>query len=180
MTENRGQRTEGRWRWVTFCLLFSVLCFLTAGCGHHVKLIRKKKNVTPPSPIMVLQSETQATHPPEIRYQEHFAYWKSWHSDLLDSWGQVRKRDLKYLEGTIGELRSMSELLSGPAAEQLKGILVELNHLEETWGAGPESWHPCTTARSRLEQLKREIDRDLHYSRVKEWIVPGNRSSNRS
>jgi hypothetical protein len=41
--------------------------------------------------------------PPSVRYQEHFAYWKSWHSELLASLGQIKKRDERYLSGAIEE-----------------------------------------------------------------------------
>ena len=93
-----------------------ICCLLAAGCSREwrQKFMRKKKNISAPQAVLVLQSNVQATHPPEVRYQEHFAYWKSWHSDLIDSLGQIRKRDLVYLNGCIGELRSLAQLLSGP------------------------------------------------------------------
>ncbi|MBI3616383.1 MAG: hypothetical protein HY211_07705 [Candidatus Omnitrophica bacterium] len=157
-----------------FLALF-LICTLLAGCSPQWrgKFTRKKKGVSGPQPILTLQSNVQATHPPAIRYQEHFAYWKSWHSELLGSLGEIRKRDMTYLNGSIGELRSLAQLLSGPPSEKLKGILVELNDLQEQWEGRSQAWSVSSSERTRLEQLERQINRDFYYSKVKEWIPSG-------
>lgn len=152
-----------------------VCCFLVSGCSQEWrrKFMRKRKNVSPPQAVLVLQSDVQATHPPEVRYQEHFAYWKSWHSELINSLGQIRKRDMAYLNGCIGELRSLAQLLSGPPAERLRKILEELGDLQQKWEAQPSTGYATSTVRSRLDQLQREINRDFYYSKVKKWIPSG-------
>ena len=157
---------------VVICCLLSAV-FLT-GCSPEWKrkFVRKRKqSVQAAQPILVLQSDSQAAFPPAVRYQEHFAYWKSWHSELLGSLGQIRKRDLRYLSGTVGELRSLAELLKGERADRLREILSELNSLGESWSRTPEPWHPPSAVRTRLEQIRREIDRDFHFSKVKDSLV---------
>lgn len=157
-----------------------ICCLLVAGCSQEWrrKFIRKRKNVSAPQAVLVLQSDVQATHPPEVRYQEHFAYWKSWHSDLIGSLGQIRKRDLAYLNGCVGELRSLAQLLSGPPSERLRKILEELSGMQQRWEAQPSTGYATSTVRSRLEQLQREISREFYYSKVKKWIpnVPNGKS----
>lgn len=150
-----------------------VVCLLASGCGPQwkKKFIRKKKVVRTTQPILTLISNIQATYPPEVRYQEHFAYWKSWHSELLASLGQIRKRDLRYLNGTISELQSMEELLAGPPAKRLGEILTELRQMEEGWSLSPQTGYASTRVRTRLQQLEREINRDFHYSEVKDAIA---------
>lgn len=158
-----------------FILVF--VCLLLTGCGPEwkKKFIRKRKNVTPPQPILVLESDEKALLPPRARYQEHYAYWKSWHSELLKTYGQSRKRDLRYLSGAISELRAMREILSGGlAAARLDGMLVELTELEEFWKLAPESWHPSSRDRVRLEKFQRILEKDFAYSDLKESIPAEN------
>ena len=149
-----------------------LLCFVMTGCSTEWrrKFIRRRKTATPAQPVLLLQSDVQATGAPDVRYREHFAYWKSWHSELLLSLGESRKRDLSYLNGTIGELLAMAQLLSGPPGERMKSILNELNDLQESRSHTHGAWQPTPAARACLEQLKREIDKNLHFSKVKEWI----------
>ncbi|MBI3332800.1 MAG: hypothetical protein HYZ93_01765 [Candidatus Omnitrophica bacterium] len=156
--------------------MFLCLALVTAGCGPQwkKKFVRKRKNVEGPQAVLVLEPDVRATHPPAVRYQEHFAYWKSWHSELLNSYGENRKRDLRHLVGMISELRAMAEVASGPPAEHLRRILVELGDLEDSWERSQGGWPPSANIRVRLERLEREIDKELHYSKVKKWIgTPG-------
>ena len=132
--------------------------------------MRKRKNAKPVHPVLVLQSDQDAVYPPAIRYQEHFAYWKSWHGDLLTSLGQIRKRDLQYLTGAINELQSMLDVLSGPPADKLRTILEEMTRMQDKWRESPETWRIPNSDRTRLEQLRREIDKNFYYKKVKEWI----------
>jgi len=119
---------------------------------------------------MVLEPNDQAMYAASIRYQEHYAYWKSWHSELLGSYGQMRRRDLRNLSGVISELRSMEDILTGPPADHLRGILQEISAMEEKWRREPDTWTPPSAFHSRLEQLMREIDRSFYYKKVKGWI----------
>ena len=155
---------------LVFVLIFSIA---SAGCGRKIQLIRKNKKKGPAQPILVLQPNDQATHPADVRYQEHFAYWKSWHGDLLAYYGQMLKRDMRNLSGVISELRSMQDILTGPPADHLRSILQELSAMEEKWRQEPDTWIPPTAMHSRLEQLMREIDRSFYYKKVKAWIPQG-------
>ena len=159
--------------YLTLFLVF-FLVFESAGCGSQWKrkFIRKRKNAEPPQAVLVLESNFQSTYPPEVRYREHFAFWKSWHTELLVSLGQSRKRDIRYLDGTIGELRSMVEILppSSSQANRLRAILGELGELQNRWGRSPDPWRVSPVTRSQLEKLRREIDKSFHYSRVKTLI----------
>jgi len=173
-------------RSIRLLLVFGLIGLLVVdatGCSPQWrrKFVRKRKDAPAASqPILEFQSNEQATYPPAVRYQEHFAYWKSWHSELLKTLGEIHKRDLRYLAGTMGELRAMAQLLSGPSANRLEAILVELSGLEEKWRGSGESYQPTSAVRTRLEQLSREIDRDFQYSKVKAWIPLGTSPSSSS
>lgn len=158
-----------------FCLLFSVLCFLIDGCSPEWKrkFTRARKKVQASQPILVLESDEKAMYPPDARYRQHYAFWKSWHSDLLDSYGQLRKRDVRYLSGSIGELQAMAQLLQGPSADRLKEILIRMTRIEDAWRTTPEPWNPPATTRTELDKIRREIEKKFHYSKVKKWIVTG-------
>lgn len=162
-------------------LIFGLILLLAVdltGCGPQWKrkFIRKGKEVSPPQPILVLESDEKAVLPPAARYQEHYAYWKSWHSELLSSYGQIHKRDLRYLSGAIGELRAMREILSdGPAAARLQEILTQLNQMETSWQSAPEGvWQPSVRDRSQLQKFQRLIEKDFTYSHVKESVPAKN------
>ncbi len=153
--------------------LIGAVLLSSAGCGRNIQLIRKRKSHKVPQPILVLQPNDQATYAAAVRYQEHYAYWKSWHSELLGSYGQMRKRDLRNLNGVISELSSMEDVLTGPPADHLRGILQEISAMEAKCRQKPETWTPPTAMRGRLEQLMREIDRSFYYKKVKAWIPQG-------
>jgi hypothetical protein len=167
-----SEAKQSLWRYIAFFLL---LCVLAEGCGPQWrrKFIRKRKVVNPPAPILVLQSETQAIYPPDVRYREHFAFWKSWHSDLVASLGKSQRRDLTTLTGTLGELRSMRELLTGAPADRLSGILEELSKVQESWSSKESGgfWSIPSPQRTRLTRLQREIDKKFHYSKIKNQLV---------
>ena len=141
------------------------------------KFTRPRKKIQVSQPILVLESDEKAMFPPETRYRQHYAFWKSWHSDLLDSYGQLRKRDVRYLSGSIGELRAMAELLQGPPAERMKEVLTRLTEIEDTWRKRPEPWNPPATTRTELDKIRREVEKKLQYGKVKKWIVSGTSGS---
>ncbi|MBI3312163.1 MAG: hypothetical protein HYZ88_01380 [Candidatus Omnitrophica bacterium] len=156
-------------------LLVVILLVGTAGCSPkwRAKFIRKRKGTpTAPQAILVLQPDQKALMPAPDRYREHFAFWKSWHSGLLDSLGQVRKRDNAQLNGAIGELQAMQTLLVGPPANRLREILVELRDLQSDLNSKPATWQIPAATRTRLQKLFREIGRKYPYSNVKDAFAP--------
>lgn len=157
-----------------FAISYSLFAVSLAGCGvdWKRKFIRKRKDLRPPQAILTLEPDHKAVLPAPDRYREHYAFWKSWHSELLASYGQIRKRDRAYLSGAIGELEGMQAILAGEPATRLTGILKELRETERAWAQAPPSWHPPTAVRTRLQQMERQIAKEFHYSRVKSFIPP--------
>lgn len=151
-----------------------VVCLLSAGCSPEwkAKFIRKKKNAAPPQAILVLEPDSKAVLPAPARYQEHYAYWKSWHSSLLDTYNQMRKRDRANLQGIIGEVGAMRALLTGEPVERLRRILAELREIQDQWNRMPDTWQPPAVTRTRLEQLFREVNKKFYYSKIKKSIIP--------
>lgn len=169
-----GSRQKTVGRLVVTCFLLTAFCLLTSGCNSswRKKFIRKrKKEAAAPQAFLVLQPDHKAVFPPDVRYRQHYAFWKSWHSELLGSLGQIHKRDIRTMDGVIGELRAMQADLSGPPAERLKEILVELSNLQDEWESSPGNAPVPASHRTRLEQLQREISKKFHYSEVKESLV---------
>lgn len=159
---------------VALILLVGMLAGTETGCSREwkKKFVRKnKKTAESPQPVLVMESDVNATHPPEVRYQEHFAYWKSWNGELLDSLGQTRKRDARRLSGVINELQSLQSLLTGPPAEHLRRILVELSDIETALNQSPETGTVLPSLRSRLERIQREVNRDFYYAKIKPWLI---------
>ncbi len=170
----RGEPQVRRSNLLALIALVLLLSISLTGCSRawKTKFIRKRKKETgPPPAILVLQPDYKAIYPPAVRYREHYAFWKSWHSELLISLGQIHKRDVSYLNGVIGELRSMQALLSGPSAQRMHDILVELSDMQDQWERAPATWQMPASDRTRLERFQREISKKFNYSDVKEELV---------
>lgn len=149
-------------------------CFLAAGCSPkwREKFIRKKKKAAPTQQaILVLQPDYKALLPVADRYREHFAFYKSWSSSLIDSYGDLRKRDKVNLQGVIGETEAMQGLLTGLPSVRLKEILRQLQQIEDQWERMPDTWTPPHSTRLKIERLTREVNRDFHYSEVKDSLI---------
>ena len=157
-----------------FLALILLVCLFSSGCSREwkKKFLRRRKNVAPPQAVLVLQPDVKAIYPPADRYREHYAFWKSWNEELLISLGQIHKRDVRYLSGVVGELRSMQALLSGRPADQLREILIQLSDMEDRWKRAPDTWQIPVSDRTKLERFQREIGRKFSYSDVKESLVP--------
>ncbi len=156
---------------VVFLLIFSVLL---TGCGPHwkTKFVRKRaKNAPIAQPILVLQPDMKAVLPAADRYREHYAFWKSWHSELLLSLGQIQKRDQRYLAGSLNELRALQGLLTGAPSEKMKAILLEMAAIQDQFMNASPAWKPSSAIRSRLEWIERQVNREFHYSKVKNSLV---------
>jgi len=165
---------KGRSNLPALIALGLVVCFLLSGCDSswRAKFIRKrKKDAGPPQAILVLQPDYKAVYPAADRYREHYAFWKSWHGELLISLGQIRKRDLTYLNGVIGELRSMQALLSGQPSQRMHDILLRLSDMQDQWERSPATWQIPASHRTELEKLQREIDNKFNYADVKKELV---------
>ena len=170
----RASTSSGRAGVVVLATLL-VVSLLLSGCSHEwrKKFVRKrKKEAAAPQAILALQPDAKAVFPADVRYRQHYAFWKSWHEELLGSLGTVHKRDVRYMDGVVSELRSMQALLSGRTAERLKEILVELSNLRDQWENAPATAPMPVSHRSRLEKLQREINKKFHYSEVKDSILP--------
>ncbi len=164
---------NSRTRIVAVFLSVAVVLAGSSGCSPEWrrKFVRKRAKPETRQAILTLQPDSEAVGPASVRYRERFAYWKSLHTDLLDSLGVSRKRDIRYLDGVIGELGSMSGILTeGPPAQRLRQILAELNRLKAAWNARVGDWTPRSSERTRLEQLRREVDNNFSYAKVKKWI----------
>ena len=155
--------------------LIGLLACQSTGCSPEWrrKFVRKRaKPVEEPQAVLVLEKDPKAMFPAAVRYREHYAYWRTWHGELLISLGEIRKRDLRYLDGVIGELRSMQALLTGQPSQRMRDILVELSDLRGEWEKTPQAVQLPFSERTRLEKLQREITKKFHFSEIKDSIAP--------
>jgi hypothetical protein len=151
------------------CLLLGMV-----GCGPQWKrkFVRKRaKQAAPAQPILELQPDMKAVMPAADRYREHYAFWKSWHSELLLSFGQIQKRDQRYLAGSINELRAMQSLLAGKPSDEMKTILLQLAEIQSQFMSASPAWKPSASIRTQLERIQRQVNRDFQYSAVKQSLV---------
>ncbi len=155
-------------------LLIGWLLFGMVGCGPQwkKKFVRKRAKEAPiAQPILELQPDMKAVLPAADRYREHYAFWKSWHSELLLSLGQIQKRDQRYLAGSLNELRAMQALLTGEPSDKMKIILLEMSEIQQQFTNASPAWHPSSSIRTQLERIERQVNREFQYSKVKKSLV---------
>lgn len=157
-----------RWRWTSAVLIVAVLAGATGCETVRRKFTRKRKKIEKVEPIFALEQVYRPEHPPEVRYQAHFAYWKAAHDDLLDNLDQAtQSRRMRAARQAVKELRAMQALLEGPPAEGLRYFVREMETIEHQV-ANPALGPPrLAVMRSTIESLRRRIDKGYDYHKVK-------------
>ena len=150
-------------RWVPL-LACGVLVVAMTGCAMiptiQRKFTRKKKYQGPPA--VAVTTRTYDEHlAPEERYQRHFALWNFWHDEILEGLGEGRKKAIRAVEESIGELQVLQSLLTPPKAGQLAAHIAQLERLRTELVQGTLTQMGVYRWRSDLERQKRVIHQDF-------------------
>ena len=158
-------------RWISVGMVIVVVVGGTAGCGSlKRKFVRKSKGPQGPEPIFALEKEYRPEFSPEVRYQAHFAYWKAAHSDLLEGLGQVTHARLAHAsQEAIKELRAMQALLEGPPVSGLGTLIDQMTTVQAQLD---DPARDLARLRTTVESLRRRIDRDYAYHKMKPYLKP--------
>jgi hypothetical protein len=154
-----------------------IVCVALSACGCESftrKFTRKQKKQDKPQESMVLAPEvypdSQANK--EDAYRQYFTYWSSWHDELLDSladssWSM--RKLLDSIQEAYNNLAEMAKMLSEDKKIAAEGFLASMNVLKadiERDLYGNNVW----SIRKQAESLKRQINRDLQYRQVKDFL----------
>jgi hypothetical protein len=145
------------------------------GCEAFVrKFTRKPKNQDLLKEEMVLAPEEYSGPgmTKEELYRHYFLYWKSWQDELITSLypGGNHKKQIDCVEEALRNLAKIKVLLGAEKTKQVDTYLTQLENLKDLISRDPY-FNNTTNNRTKAEQLKRNILRDLSYSKIKDSLI---------
>lgn len=152
-------------------LVFAVWFAISSvsGCaGLQRKFTRKKK--APPKRPRIYQVKKYEKRPTPELYKKHYAYWMSWHSELISDLGQSRKRDLRCVEEIIGNLTDMAGMLVEEKANELEGHIEKIAGIRDVIARGELSQFNRYSIISTLEREDRMIKKRFCFSKIKDHL----------
>ena len=152
--------------------LILVVCLLSvelSGCAAlRKKFTRKKKKKKEASFVYNVQDYEK---PPNIDlYKKHFAFWKTWHKELVNKLGMNKMRDLRAFTESVGELESLKKLLAAEKTELLQGYIDQLEGHYNKYKSEDFTETRSRQMRKELNRLLLRIDKAYRFSRVKDDI----------
>lgn len=155
-------------RIISIFLIFFLLAGMTGCEGLRKKFTRKKKeSVKMPRIYQVKKYEKKPS--PEL-YKKHYAYWMSWHSELLKVLGANHKKDVRCIEETISNLRDMQSILVQEKADRLAPHIDNLVKVKDVILKEDMTQFNKDYIRRNLEKEDRSIKREFCFSKVKNYI----------
>jgi len=105
-------------------------------------------------------------------YQKYFIYWKSWQDELIVSLypGGNHKKQMDCVNEASNNLAKIKGLLSANKNKQVDVYLAQLENLRGLISQDLYS-NNTTNNRTKAEQLKRNILRDLSYKKIKDYLM---------
>jgi len=156
------------------CTLCAVLCTLL-GCEAFVrKFTRKPQKQDSSIEDLVLVPEEYASLQisKDELYQKYFLYWKSWQDELIASLypGSNHKKQIDCVNEALNNLAKIKGLLRPEINKQVDVYLAQLENLKGLISKDLYS-NNTTNNRTKAEQLKRNILRDLSYKKIKDRLI---------
>lgn len=152
------------------CLLLSAYLFAGCGTNWQQKFIRRKPKEARPAKFEVKTVVPQRLYP-EL-YKEHFIYWRNWHRQLLEDLEGNSKRRREDMRETRRHLVILEKYLMEAQARKVRPLVEQLDQLLEPVKSGRLSSSDYGILRRRLEALQLEIERTLHYQKMKKFLLP--------
>ena len=162
-------------RAIPACAIFLCVTLIFCGCESFArKFTRKQNKQDSPREEMVLTPDVYSDKyaNKEDAYRQYFMFWSSWQDELIDSLSDQSpniRRQLDSIQEAINNLSQMHDLLSADHQAKADSYLVAMNLLKMEISKdiyGNNIWSNCKQA----ESLKRQINRDLQYKQVKEYL----------
>src|SRR3989338_6439041 len=104
-----------------------------AGCGSmptklERKFTRKKKEpVHRPAAIYIEEGAYQKKFSNDYYYKTHYTMWRSWHSELVDQFGDNHKKTERCAQEAYSHLRQMGQYLNEAKREELEPLIESLS-----------------------------------------------------
>jgi hypothetical protein len=160
---------------VLYCGLWAVVSGLCACEGFARKFVRKPKPQDKKEEEIVLvpqEYKAEELNNEEL-YRQYFLYWKSWQDELIDNLserGLNHKKQIDCLKEALGNLMKLRDLLEAEKQKLLDNYINEMNNLRADISKDLyENFIVNNLMRAR--QLKRNIQRDFSFSKIKAHIL---------
>lgn len=159
---------------ILLCTLYVVVSTLI-GCEAFVrKFTRKPKNQDLSKEELVLAPEEYSS--PQMSreelYRHYFLYWRSWHDELIAYLypGANHKKQMSCAEEAMKNLAKIKTLLADEKNKQADAYLTQFENLKDSISRDLYSINTADN-RTKAEQLKRNILRDLSYNKIKDSLI---------
>lgn len=155
-------------RFLAMLVLFCLVLNLTGCEALRKKFTRKKKEpVKIPRVYQVKKYEKKPS--PEL-YKKHYAYWRSWQSELIQVLGRNHKKDMRCIEEIVGNLSDMENILIPEKAEALRARIEKLKKVKDTIFNENLTQANKSSVMMTLEREDRYIKREFDYKKVKNYL----------
>lgn len=146
-------------------LLLFFLAFGMTGCDALQRKFTRKKKVVKAPRFYQLKKYTRKPSP-EL-YKQHYAYWESWHGELIKVLGQNSKKDKRCIEEAVGHLKDMQNILIPSKADEMEPHIVKMERARDVVLRGNLAFAGIDEVRRTLESEDRAIKRYFCYARIK-------------
>lgn len=157
-----------------FKLLACFLLILSlVGCDAFVrKFTRKSKKDDTRVEMVLAPQEYKPSMSKQEEYRQYFMFWKAWHDELINAllMDKSQKKKLDCIDEAIKSLVNMRPILNEDKQRKLDmyiGLMQDLRQEinRDTYGNN-DDWN-----RNRAEQLKRNIQKEFAYDKVKNYFI---------
>jgi len=156
-------------RLTAYGLLLTAFCFSGCSTDWQRKFIRKKAEKPKEAQFAV---ESFKSRPYEDLYKEHFNYWKNWHRQLIQDLGSNRKREIQDVREARRHLAGLDKYLVDEKAAEVPVLVERFDELTQPVIDAKLSAINRNLLGRRLEALKLEIERTLHYEKMQDYLLP--------
>ncbi|MFH0763632.1 MAG: hypothetical protein V1927_01350 [Candidatus Omnitrophota bacterium] len=146
-------------------LLFFMLASLT-GCETVAKKFRRKKKEVAKMP-RIFKAKAYVKKPTPELYKKHYAYWSSWHSELIQELGDNHKKDTLCIEQIVSNLKDMQNILTPDKGGELTFHIEKLAKVRNVIVNGEMSTANRTYILRTLEREESFIKREFAYTKAK-------------
>jgi hypothetical protein len=146
-----------------------VLVTNLSGCETVRKKFTRKKKTVVKMP-RIYQVRKYEKKPIAELYAKHFAYWVSWHSELLRTLGANHKKDKKCIEEIMNNLNDLRNMLLPEKAEALKVHMEKLERVRTVIEREELTQFNKSYVAMTLDREDRSIKRDFKLSKVKDFL----------
>ena len=151
-------------KWFVLLVAIFVITSLVGCDALQRKLTRKNKVVKAPH---FYQLKKYTRKPSPELYKQHFSYWRSWQSELIQFLGDNHKKDKQAIDEAVGQLKDMQSILIPSKAENMQLHVEKMEGVKETISRRDLSFANKDYVRRILEREDRAIKREFCYEKVK-------------